>query len=246
MNLIRLDKILSNSGVGTRREVKSILKSGLVLVNENVIKDGSVKIDPIKDNLTVEGKSVRYREYVYLMMYKPIGVLSATEDARDTTAVDLLDEEFFHYTPAPAGRLDKDSEGLLLLTNDGAFIHSIISPKKHVEKLYIIEVEGILTNKDVQAFHDGVELDDGYVTLPAGLEIIESGTFSKAYVTLREGKFRQIRRMLQALGKEVVFLKRLAIGTLKLDENLSEGEYRELTEEELLELFADCGYKKAK
>lgn len=244
--MIRLDKILSNSGVGTRREVKSILKNGLVLLNGDIVKDGSLKIDPLKDNLTVEGKTIRYREYVYLMMYKPIGVLSATEDARDTTAVDLLDEEFFHYSPAPAGRLDKDSEGLLLLTNDGAFIHSIISPKKHVEKLYEIEVEGVLTETDAQAFHEGVELDDGYITLPAGLEIIESGTFSKAYVTLREGKFRQIRRMMQSLGKEVVFLKRLAIGTLRLDKSLSEGEYRELTEGELEELFADCGYQKSK
>lgn len=240
---MRIDKMLANSGVGSRKEVKTILKKGLVTVNGKIVKDAATQIDNEKDEVLVEGEKITYREFVYIMMYKPVGVLSATEDLRDTTAIDLLNGEYECFDVAPAGRLDKDSEGLLFLTNNGGLIHSVISPKKHVNKLYEVYVDGFLTEEDVEAFANGIELDDGYLTLPGKLEIIEAGEESKAYVTIREGKFRQIRRMMASLGKEVYFLKRLAIGPLKLDEKLSPGEFRELEEAELIELMEASGYK---
>lgn len=240
---MRIDKMLANSGVGSRKEVKMILKKGLVTVNGKMVKDSATQIDNEKDDVLVEGEKITYREFVYIMMYKPVGVLSATEDLRDTTAIDLLNGEYECFDVAPAGRLDKDSEGFLFLTNNGGLIHSVISPKKHVNKLYEVYVDGFLTEEDVEAFANGIELDDGYLTLPGKLEIIEAGEESKAYVTIREGKFRQIRRMMAALGKEVTFLKRLAIGPLKLDVNLAEGEYRELEPQELQELIEATGYK---
>ena len=240
---MRIDKLLSNSGVGTRKEVKGILKSGCVLVNEKIVKDAATQVNPDSDEVLVSGNKINYREFVYIMMYKPEGVLSATEDLRDTTAVELLDEEYDCFEVAPAGRLDKDSEGLLFLTNNGGLIHSVISPKKHVNKLYEVWVRGCLESADVEAFAKGIELDDGYLTLPGVLEIIEEGEDSKAYVTIHEGKFRQIRRMMAAQGKEVYFLKRLAIGPMRLDSELEPGDYRELTPEELKELMEATGFK---
>ena len=240
---MRIDKMLANIGIGSRREVKNILKNGLVTVDGEIVKDSATQVETEKNIVSVEGNIIKYREFVYIMMYKPIGVLSATKDLRDTTAVELLSEEYKCFETAPAGRLDKDSEGLLFLTNDGGLIHSVISPKKHVNKLYEVWVDGVLDKTDIDSFAKGIVLDDGYLTLPGNLEIIEAGEESKAYVTIREGKFRQIRRSMASLGKEVHFLKRLAIGPLKLDEKLSPGGYRELEKAELIELMEASGYK---
>ncbi|MFA5523003.1 MAG: pseudouridine synthase [Tissierellales bacterium] len=230
----RLDKILSNLGYGSRKDIKSLAKSGSIEVNGRIVKDSSVKIEPYASVIKIEGEVVEYREFIYLMMNKPQGVISSTDDFRDKTVIDLISDEYKAFKPFPVGRLDKDTEGLMVLTNDGQLSHRVLSPKKHVEKLYYAEVEGIVTEEDNQAFVDGVILDDGYKTLPAKLEILSSGELSKIFLRIKEGKFHQVKRMFLSVGKKVVYLKRMAIGGLKLDESLAIGEYRELTKEEII------------
>jgi 16S rRNA pseudouridine516 synthase len=229
----RLDKILSNMGYGTRKEVKALVKSSDVLVNGSRVKDSSVHVDPENDEIEVDGEKLVYREFIYIMLNKPQGVISATEDKYDETVLDLLDHEHVIFNPAPVGRLDKDTEGLLLLTNDGDLNHRLLSPKKHVPKRYYAEIEGVVKEKDVRAFLEGVVLDDGYKTMPAELKIIKSDSISEIEVVLYEGKFHQVKRMFEAVNKKVIYLKRTEMGPLKLDETLELGEYRELTEEEL-------------
>ncbi|MCM3619522.1 rRNA pseudouridine synthase [Sutcliffiella horikoshii] len=230
---MRLDKMLANSGFGTRKEVKKLLKTGVVKVDGNVVKDAKVHVDPEVQEVTVHDDIVEYREFIYLMMHKPPGLLSATEDHRQETVVDILQEEDKIFEPFPVGRLDKDTEGLLLLTNDGQLSHQLLSPKKHVPKTYYAKIDGEVTEDDIQAFQQGVTLDDGYETLPAELKILEAGPESQIEITIVEGKFHQVKRMFQAVGKTVIYLKRLSMGELKLDEDLELGEYRELTDEEL-------------
>lgn len=230
---MRLDKMLANSGFGTRKEVKKLLKTGVVKVDGNVIKDAKVHVDPEVQEVTVHDDIVEYREFIYLMMHKPPGLLSATEDHRQETVVDILQEEDKIFEPFPVGRLDKDTEGLLLLTNDGQLAHQLLSPKKHVPKTYYAKIDGEVTEEDIVAFREGVTLDDGYETLPAELVILEAGPESEIEITIVEGKFHQVKRMFQAVGKTVTYLKRLSMGELKLDEDLELGEYRELTDEEL-------------
>lgn len=230
---MRLDKMLANSGFGTRKEVKKLLKTGVVKVDGNVIKDAKVHVDPEVQEVTVHDDIVEYREFIYLMMHKPPGLLSATEDHRQETVVDILQEEDKIFEPFPVGRLDKDTEGLLLLTNDGQLAHQLLSPKKHVPKTYYAKIDGEVKEEDIVAFRQGVTLDDGYETLPAELVILEAGPESEIEITIVEGKFHQVKRMFQAVGKTVTYLKRLSMGELKLDEDLELGEYRELTDEEL-------------
>ena len=230
----RLDKVLSNLGYGSRKEIKALAKKGEVEVNNVVVKDSSVKIDPENDVIVVSGEEVNYRKYIYIMMNKPSGVVSATYDNYDETVIDLLDLEYLAFDPFPVGRLDKDTVGLLLLTNDGKLNHRLISPKHHVDKVYYAEIDKQVDQKDVDAFKKGIVLDDGYKCMPAKLEILnadENG--SEVRVTIQEGKFHQIKRMFKMRGKEVVFSKRIAFGPLKLDEKLSEGKYRELSENEI-------------
>jgi 16S rRNA pseudouridine516 synthase len=235
---MRLDKWLSNSGFGSRKDVKQLIKSGAVTINGIVAKDGKKQAVPAEDKVAVHGEEIVYREFIYLMMNKPDGVISATEDNFHETVIDLIDEYFQSFNPFPVGRLDIDTEGLLLLTNDGQLSHSLLSPKKHVPKKYFAEIDGAVTEDDGEAFSEGVELDDGYVTKPAVLEILEvSGERSKIMLTISEGKFHQVKRMFIARGKEVTFLKRMQMGTLKLDPELAPGEYRELTLEELESLL---------
>ncbi|PYI56477.1 pseudouridine synthase [Paenibacillus flagellatus] len=234
----RIDKLLAHMGFGTRSEIRRIVKQGAVQVDGATVKDSGLQVDPEAAAITVEGRRVEYREYVYLMLNKPQGVVSATEDSRDRTVVDLLAAEYAHFEPFPVGRLDKDTEGLLLLTNDGKLAHNLLSPRKHVPKTYFAEVEGKVDAADAAAFEKGVELDDGYVTMPAKLVVLKEGDpaegrVSKIELTIMEGKFHQVKRMFQAVGKKVVFLKRIAMGPLLLDEHLPPGSYRELTEEEL-------------
>ena len=230
---MRLDKLLSNMGYGSRKEVRQLLKKGAVRVNTETVKDATLHIDIDKDEVTILGEKVVYKEFIYLMMNKPQGVLSATEDLKDRTVIDLLDVEFRHFEPFPVGRLDKDTEGFLLLTNDGKLAHNLLSPKKGVPKTYFAHVEGIVTEEDVERFEEGVILDDGYETKPGRLAILKSAPVSEIELTITEGKFHQVKRMFEAVGKKVVYLKRLSMGPLTLDEGLGLGAYRELTEEEI-------------
>ncbi|WP_342510471.1 pseudouridine synthase [Sporosarcina sp. FSL K6-1522] len=230
---MRLDKLLANMGFGSRKEVKVLLKKGAVRVNAQPVKDAALHIDPVKDEVTILGEPVVYKEFIYVMMNKPQGVLSATEDKRDRTVVDLLDEENRRYEPFPVGRLDKDTEGFLLLTNDGKLAHNLLSPKKGVPKTYYAHVAGVVTEDDALRFSEGVTLDDGYLTKPGQLRILKSAEVSEIELTITEGKFHQVKRMFEAVGKKVVYLKRLSMGPLVLDETLALGAYRELTEAEL-------------
>lgn len=234
---MRIDKMLANLGFGSRKDVKQLLKSGVVQINNTVIKDSKMHVDPENDVVSLNGEVVEYRQFIYLMMNKPSGVISATEDSKDETVIDLLEMSDVVFEPFPVGRLDKDTEGLLLLTNDGQLAHRLLSPKKHVPKMYYAVIDGVVTEADVEAFKQGVTLDDGYVTKPGELNILKSGIRSEIELTITEGKFHQVKRMFQAVDKRVVYLKRMTMGPLKLDEDLELGEYRELTEEEIEQLL---------
>jgi 16S rRNA pseudouridine516 synthase len=229
---MRLDKYLSNMGVGTRSEVKKIIQYGKVTVNDLVVKAIDYKVDEVTDCITAYNKVIGYNAYVFIMLNKPAGYITATEDAKDKTVLDLINhkrkKDLF-----PVGRLDKDTEGLLILTNDGQLAHRLLSPKKHVPKTYYAKVEGCVTLNDVKAFKSGVTLEDGYETMPAVLDIIGAGETSEIYVTIHEGKFHQVKRMFEAVGKKVLYLKRVQMGGLKLDPELTIGRYRELTAIEL-------------
>lgn len=230
---MRLDRFLSNMGCGSRNEVKKLIRSGNVTVNNHIIKDDAAQITPDLDQVTCLGESVRYRQFIYLMLNKPVGVLSATEDSAERTVLDLIDRKYHNKGVFPVGRLDKDTEGLLILTNDGELGHKLLSPKKHVPKRYYAQVEGEITPEDQQAFREGIQLEPDFRTLPAELEIMKVGGISEVMVVIHEGKFHQIKRMFLALGKRVVYLKRMAMGNLQLDPGLDFGEYRELTGEEI-------------
>lgn len=230
---MRIDKFLSNMGYGSRKEVKILLKSKAVEVNGSEIRDPKVHINELSDEVTVGGELVEYAEFIYLLMNKPQGVISATEDKYDQTVIDLLADEEQNFEPFPVGRLDKDTEGFLLLTNDGKLAHELLSPKKHVDKRYFAIIDGGVTAADGAAFENGVVLDDGYKTKPAVLKILKSGAVSEIELTITEGKFHQVKRMFQSVGKEVTYLKRLSMGPLELDPALALGEYRHLTEEEI-------------
>ncbi len=231
---LRIDKMLSNTGVGSRKQIKTDARNGHIEVNGTIEKDSSRIIDTETDAVKYKGEIIKYTQYIYLMMNKPRGVVSATEDNYDKTVIDLLKDEDKSYKPFPVGRLDKDSEGLLLITNDGKLSHDLLAPKKHVDKSYYVDVDEEVTENDLTAFEKGVILkEDNYKTLPAKLQIIESGYPSICLVTIREGKFHQVKRMFNALNNEVIYLKRISMGTLKLDESLKTGQYRHLTEEEI-------------
>ncbi|MFJ7974524.1 pseudouridine synthase [Peribacillus sp. JNUCC 23] len=230
---MRIDKLLANVGYGSRKEVKSLLKSGAVVVNEQVVKDAKAHVDPEVDHVTVHNEPVVYREFIYLMMNKPQGLISATEDNFQETVIDILEPEDAAMEPFPVGRLDKDTEGLLLITNDGQLAHQLLSPKKHVPKTYFAVINSEVTQSDIEEFSKGVTLDDGYHTKPGELKILKSGLTSDIELTIMEGKFHQVKRMFEAVGKRVVYLKRISMGSLGLDEALELGEYRELTDEEL-------------
>lgn len=233
---MRLDKFLSHMGYGTRKEVKILVKSKAIQVNEAVVKDSSMHVNELKDKVAVYGDVVVYKEFIYLMMNKPPGVISATEDSREQTVIDLLDEDVRHFEPYPVGRLDKDTVGLLLLTNDGALTHRLLSPNKDVPKVYYANIEGVVDESDITAFSNGVILDDGYHTKPGILKVLKSDSISEIELAITEGKFHQVKRMFEAVGKNVVYLKRLSMGLLELDATLAEGTYRELTEEELTQI----------
>ena len=214
-------------------KLKKICKNGLVKVNGKVINNPGVQVDSESDDIRFNGEKIVYREFVYIMLNKPDGYISATFDKYDPIVLDLIDQSYLVFEPFPVGRLDKDTEGLLVLTNDGQLAHRVLSPKKHVPKTYYAKIQGKVTEEDILAFEKGVILDDGYETMPSQLKILKSDDMSEIELTIHEGKFHQVKRMFESVGKKVVYLKRLSMGKLKLDESLGLGEYRELTEEEV-------------
>ena len=229
----RLDKLIASSGKFSRREVKLLIRQGRVLVDGVPARAPEEKVDPEAVEIKVDGERLCYRRYIWVMLHKPAGVLSATEDGREMTVLDLLPPELRRQGLFPVGRLDKDTEGLLLLTNEGGLAHNLLSPKHHVKKVYFVRTSGRLTAEDCTAFAEGMILGDGTVCLPAGLEILSAGEESEAQVTLCEGKFHQVKRMLAARGKPVLYLKRIKMGNLPLDPGLSKGDFRYLTEMEV-------------
>ncbi len=230
---MRVDKLLSNVGVASRAELKKYCKQGLISVNGKVINNPGVQVDSESDDIRFNGEKIVYREFVYIMLNKPDGYISATFDKYDPIVLDLIDQSYLVFEPFPVGRLDKDTEGLLVLTNDGQLAHRVLSPKKHVPKTYYAKIQGKVTEEDILAFEKGVILDDGYETMPSQMKILKSDDMSEIELTIHEGKFHQVKRMFESVGKKVVYLKRLSMGKLKLDESLKLGEYRELTEEEV-------------
>lgn len=229
----RLDKVLSNMGYGSRKDVKNHIKNGLVKVNNNIIKDNGFKVNPYMDKINFDGEDILYREFIYLMMNKPQGLVSSTDDPLTRTVIDLLSDEYKNFKPFPAGRLDKDTEGLLLITNDGKLAHELLSPKKKVDKMYYVEVDGVVEEEHKEIFKEGITLDDGYKTLSSKLEILESNIISKVNLTIQEGKYHQVKRMFESLSMKVLYLKRISMGSLILDNELQPGEYRELKIEEI-------------
>ena len=228
--MIRLDKFLSEASPYSRRDVRGLVKRGAVAVNGVPAKTPDMKVNELQDVICVNGEHIIYRKYIYLMMNKPQGYLSATEDDRDPVVVDLLPEEYRHFSPFPVGRLDKDTEGLLLLTNDGQFDHELMSPRKNLFKRYYAELDKPAVEEDITCFASGMEFKE-FTAKPARLEI-DPDDPRKVFVEIAEGKYHQVKRMCERVGKTVIFLKRVAIGSLQLDGTLAAGQVRELTQEE--------------
>lgn len=229
---MRLDKYLAQMSVGSRSEVKQMIRKGQVCINGQTAKKPESKVELAGDVITVNGTEISYAEEEYIMLHKPAGVVSATKDDREKTVIDLISgkkrKDLF-----PVGRLDKDTEGLLLLTSDGVLAHKLLAPKKHVDKTYYARIQGNVTEEDVQAFKEGLDIGEEKLTMPARLEILDSDKISEILVTIQEGKFHQVKRMFEAVDKKVIYLKRLSMGTLLLDEGLKPGEYRKLTKDEI-------------
>ena len=234
----RLDKVLAGTGRWSRREVKLLVRQGLVRLNGAAAISAEEKCDPETAVITVNGETVVLRRFTYVLLHKPGGVLTATEDRRQETVMELLPQELRRVGLAPVGRLDKDTEGLLLLTNDGELTHRLLSPKYHVDKRYFARVDGHLTAAHAEAFAKGMTLGDGLKCLPARLEILPD---NGCIVTVREGKFHQVKRMLASCGAPVVYLKRLSMGPLVLGDELGRGEHRMLRDEEVAALYRACG-----
>lgn len=240
--IMRLDRLLTDMGYGTRSSVKKDIAKGYVTVNSNKVTRPETKIDTEKDIVCWHGESAVYIQYEYFMLNKPGGVVSATEDKRETTVLDLIQEKQ-RDDLFPVGRLDKDTEGLLLITNNGELAHRLLSPKKHVDKVYYAEVKGKVTEEDRMRFKQGLDIGDEKPTLSADLTILLSSEVSKVEIVLREGRFHQVKRMFRAVGKEVAYLKRLRMGPIVLDASLAPGQYRRLSEKEV-EMLCSKGKKR--
>lgn len=232
---VRLDKFLADAGVGTRSQVKGFLKKGLVTVNGEPARKPEQKISPETDLIVFQGTVLSYTEFYYYMLNKPSGYVSATDDNTAPTVLSLLKgapgKDLF-----PVGRLDKDTEGLLLITNDGALAHRLLSPRHHVDKTYFVRADGTVTEDDCSRLEAGVDIGEDRLTLPARAALLSSGPVSEVELTIHEGKFHQVKRMFQAVGKPVLYLRRLSMGSLTLDETLPPGQYRPLREEEIAAL----------
>lgn len=228
---MRLDKFLSTTGCCSRSEAKKAIRAKSVVVNGRAATSADMKIDPVADEIIFGGKRVIYREYNYIMMNKPEGVVSATDDGRDTTVIDLLPHDVKNDRMFPCGRLDKNTLGLMLITDDGELAHELLSPKSHVSKKYRFCAEKPITSEEAGRFENGLELEDGYITLPAKIELDEGG--NSGIITLTEGKYHQIKRMLISLENKITYLERITFGPLKLDATLERGEWRYLTDGEI-------------
>lgn len=228
---MRLDKYLCDMGAGTRSQVKALIRKGAVLIDQQPAKKPEQQVTA-ENQISVNGKEISYVEMEYYMLNKPAGVLSATTDRNASTVLDLITEKK-RKDLFPVGRLDKDTEGLLLITNDGALAHALLSPKRHVDKTYYAHIQGVLLPEHITQFSQGLDIGDEKLTLPAQLEILKSGTVSEVLVTVHEGRFHQVKRMFEAIGCEVIYLKRLSMGSLRLDEQLAPAAYRPLTQKEL-------------
>lgn len=233
--MIRIDKFLADMRIGTRAEVKKYIRQGKVKIDGIVVKNPNVKLDENFQKVSYLDQPIGYEAFEYYMLNKPAGVISATTDERDKTVVDLITDKK-RKDLFPVGRLDKDTEGLLLITNDGDLAHRLLSPKKHVDKVYYAKINGVVTEDDIQFFAEGFSIGQGEHVKPSKLEILSSGKESEIKLTIQEGKFHQVKRMFLVVGKEVTYLKRLSMGTLSLDENLPVGAYRPLTRKELEDL----------
>lgn len=229
---MRLDRFLANTGHGSRTEVKQLIKKGSVTIDSSIVKKADTKFNPEQQIVAVNGDVIHYEPLIYIMLNKPAGVISATEDSLHRTVIDLV-RDYQHYDLHPVGRLDKDTEGLLILTNDGQFSHDVLSPRKHVNKTYYAEINGVVTAETVSQFKAGLTLDDGYETMPAQLTILSSADTSHIEVVIQEGKFHQVKRMFEAVGMTVSYLKRVKMGSLALDPSLDYGQYRKLTAQEV-------------
>lgn len=235
---MRLDRFLAECGFGTRTEIKKLIKSGAVTAKDLDTLKPETPIDPQNNTVFVCGKPARYREFIYLLLNKPSGYVSATWDKKLPTVIDLIPEEYRHFEPFPVGRLDIDTEGLLLITNDGKLSHRLLSPKRHIPKTYVAELEKAVTDEDITAFEHGLDLGD-FTTQPAQLKVVSGSKPYTAEVTICEGKFHQVKRMFEKCGNKVLYLKRIKMKNLFLDKELSLGEVRELTEEEIQNLIKE-------
>lgn len=242
-DIMRLDKLLVFLGEGTRTQCAQLIRSGRVTVDGAVIRDAGARIDAAQSSLTLAGRALSYKRFRHVMLNKPAGVLTAARDKNAKTVLDLLPALYRGCECMPVGRLDKDTTGLLLLTSDGQLAHRIITPRREIDKVYIAEVDGPLTQEDVAAFAAGLELSD-FTAMPAKLEILESREdFARGRVTVQEGKFHQVKRMFAACGRTVTRLERLSVGPIVLDPALAPGEIRELTPEEEAALYAAVSYE---
>ena len=228
---MRLDKFLANSGYGSRKDIKLLVKKGAVSVDGKVATDSGMQVNEASSDISINGEKISYKKYIYIMLNKPDGYVSATYDKHLPVVTELLGEYENSFEPYPVGRLDIDTEGLLVLTNDGDMCHRLLSPKSHVKKTYLVVTDIPADEADREAFAKGVELDDGYVTLPGELEFTAEA--DTTYLTIYEGKFHQVKRMFESVGKKVVYLKRVRMGNLSLDEELPLGGFRELTDTEI-------------
>lgn len=235
---IRLDKYLAKMSVGSRSQVKQMIRKGQVCINGEIVKKAEQKVAIGRDVVSVDQKEISFVPYEYYMMYKPAGVVCATQDTKNKTVLDLI-QDTKNKDLFPAGRLDKDTEGLLLLTNDGQLAHQLLSPKKHVDKTYYAKIQGKVTQEDINIFANGMDIGEKKKTLPAKLEILSSDAVSEIMITIQEGKFHQIKRMFEVVNKKVLYLKRMRFGPLVLDKSLKPGQYRNLTKAEIQMLKGD-------
>ena len=237
MEMMRLDKLLAHSGVGTRKEVKTYIRKGWVLVNQEVVKKDDFKVNPDIDEIICNDELIKYQKYIYLMLNKPAGYICANKDNVHPTVLELIDD-YYNYQLFPVGRLDIDTEGLLIISNDGDFAHKLLAPSRKHSKLYYTKVEGVINQRDVDLFKQGISIDTGYKCMPSNMKLIKiDGNISEVEIEIFEGKFHQVKKMIEAVDKKVIYLKRIKIRSLCLDEDLKLGKYRELTTYELVDLM---------
>lgn len=238
MSLVRLDKFLADNGIGTRSKVRELIKKGLIKVNSDVAKKPDIKLDTQRDEVIYNGGKIKYQRYHYYILNKPAGFITATTDSRDKTVMDIL-SEVPYKNMFPVGRLDKDTEGLLLITDDGDLAHKLLAPKNHIDKTYFVKCSGVISTEDIDMLENGIDIGDDKPTMPAEVILTASDdekNTSELLLTIREGRFHQVKRMIKAVGKTVIYLERVGFGSIRLDDSIKRGQYRRLSEAEIEEL----------